>query len=54
MTQSELNRQISKQTGESMSEIARRGFTILTDLTNDGVDDEPQLPPTAAASTAAA
>ena len=28
MTQYELNRQISKQTGEPVAEIARRGFTI--------------------------
>ena len=41
MTQYELNRQISKQTGESMTEIARRGFTILKELPED-TDDEPQ------------
>ena len=40
MTQSELNRQISKQTGEPIAEIARRGFTILKELTDD-TDDEP-------------
>lgn len=32
MTQSELNRQIAKQTGESIADIARHGFTILTEL----------------------
>jgi len=41
MTQSELNRQISKQTGEPMTEIVRRGFTILAALPDDA-DDEPQ------------
>lgn len=41
MTQYELNRQISKQTGESMTEITRRGFTILKELPED-TDDEPQ------------
>ncbi|MCX7387495.1 MAG: hypothetical protein NTX48_12595 [Planctomycetales bacterium] len=41
MTQYELNRQISKQTGESMTEIARRGFTILKELPED-TDDETQ------------
>ncbi len=30
MKQSELNRAISKATGESVSEIARRGFVPLT------------------------
>ena len=40
MTQYELNRQISKQTGEPIAEIARHGFTILKELTDD-TDDEP-------------
>ena len=35
MTQSELNRQIAKQTGESVAEIARHGFTILKELSQD-------------------
>ena len=49
MTQSELNQQIAKQTGESMTEIVRRGFTILAALP-DADDDEPsqQTKPTAA------
>ena len=41
MTQHELNRQISKQTGESITDIARRGFTILKELPDDN-EDEPQ------------
>ncbi|HQZ67039.1 MAG TPA: hypothetical protein PLY87_18235 [Planctomycetaceae bacterium] len=41
MTQSELNRQIAKQTGEPITEIVRRGFTILAALPADA-DDEPQ------------
>ena len=40
MTQSELNHAIAKQTGEPVTEIARRGFTILTELPQDD-DDEP-------------
>ncbi len=48
MTQSELNRQISKQTGESIIEIARLGFTILKELT-DEMDNEPQQPKATAA-----
>ena len=49
MTQSELNRLIAKQTGEPITEIVRRGFTILVALPDDA-DDEPQQPmkPTAA------
>ena len=52
MTQYELNRQIAKQTGESIAEISRLGFTILTELPQDS-DVEPvpakALPRTAAA-----
>ena len=40
MTQSELNHAIAKQTGEPVTEIARRGFTILAKLPHDD-DDEP-------------
>ena len=40
MTQSELNHAIAKQTGEPVTEIARRGFTILAELPQDD-DDEP-------------
>ena len=49
MTQSELNRLIAKQTGEPITEIIRRGFTILAALPDDA-DDEPQqqMKPTAA------
>ncbi len=45
MTQSELNRQIAKQTGEPIAEIARRGFTILKELTDDTDDEPPQSRP---------
>ena len=38
MTQSELNHQIAKRTGESVTEIARHGFTILTELPEDSDD----------------
>lgn len=41
MTQSELNRQIARQTGEPITEIVRRGFTIQAALPDD-TDDEPQ------------
>ena len=30
MTQAELNRAVAKATGESVGEIARRGFVLLT------------------------
>ncbi len=40
MTQSELNQAIAKQTGEPVTEIARRGFTILAELPHHD-DDEP-------------
>ena len=42
MTQSELNQAIAKQTGESVTEIARHGFTILAELPQD--DDAESLP----------
>ena len=42
MTQLELNHEIARQTGESVAEIARHGFTILTEFPDDS-DDE--LPP---------
>ena len=40
MTQSELNDAIAKQTGESKTEIARRGFSLMSDVT-DG-DESPE------------
>ena len=48
MTQSELNRQIAKQTGESIADIAQHGFTILTELPRDE-DNEFRQPQTKAA-----
>ena len=48
MTQAELNRQIAKQTGESVADIARLGFTILTELPQDE-DNEFRQPQTKAA-----
>ena len=50
MTQSELNYEIARQTGESVAEIARHGFTILSELPQDD-DDEP-LPAEAVVSKA--
>ena len=41
MTQSELNHQIAKRTGESVTEIARLGFTILAELPEDDDVAEP-------------
>jgi hypothetical protein len=46
MTQLELNHAIARQTGEPITEIARRGFTILAALPQDD-DDEPQPAQTA-------
>ena len=51
MTQSELNQQIARRTGESLSDIARLGFTLQTDLPQDS-DDEWKLPDDAVAETA--
>ena len=51
MTQSELNHQIAKRTGESVAEIARHGFTILTELPED---DDVVQPPKGGAKTAVA
>ena len=38
---------MAKQTGEPVTEIARRGFTILAALLDDA-DDEPQQPESSA------
>ena len=39
MQQAELNRQVAQQLGESICEIARRGFSLVED-----VPDEPATP----------
>ena len=52
MTQSELNRQIARQTGESITDIARHGFTMLTELPEDS--DDVDQPPKGVATTAVA
>ena len=39
MNQTELNRQVAKQLGESICEIARRGFSLVEE-----VPDEPATP----------
>ncbi len=39
MQQAELNRQVAKQLGESICEIARRGFSLVEE-----VPDEPATP----------
>ncbi len=39
MQQAELNRQVAKQLGESICEIARRGFSLVEE-----VPDEPAKP----------
>jgi len=38
MNQTELNRQVAKQLGETVAEIARRGFSL------EDVPDEPARP----------
>ena len=40
MTQAELNRAVAKATGESVGEIARRGFVLLTPTP---VEEEPLI-----------
>ena len=44
MTQAELDRAVSRATGESMGTIRRQGFSILP-LTDDVSDDEPNILP---------
>lgn len=45
MTQSELNHAIAKQTGESVTEISRHGFSLMSDQTasTDEPDDSDDL-----------
>jgi hypothetical protein len=40
MTQAELNREVANATGESVREIQRRGFTLLT---RTPVESEPSV-----------
>ena len=40
MTQRELNHAISKQTGDSVTEIARRGFTLMSDEPDESSEPE--------------
>ena len=42
MTQTELDREVSRATGESMGTIRRQGFSILP-LPDDSFDDEPDV-----------
>ena len=42
MTQTELDREVSRATGESMGMIRRQGFSILP-LPDDSFDDEPDV-----------
>ena len=35
MSQTELNRQVAQQLGESISEIARRGFSLVEPISNE-------------------
>jgi hypothetical protein len=43
MTQAELDREVSRATGDSRDTIRRQGFSILP-LPDDFVDDEPDVP----------
>ena len=42
MTQADLDREVSRATGESVGTIRRQGFSILP-LPDDDVDDEPDV-----------
>lgn len=42
MSQAELDREVSRATGESVGTIRRQGFSILP-LPDDFVDDEPDV-----------
>lgn len=44
MTQVEIDREVSRATGETMGTIKRRGFSILP-LPGDYSDDEPHVLP---------
>jgi hypothetical protein len=44
MTQAELEREVSRATGESRDTIRRQGFSILP-LPSDYVDEEPDILP---------
>ena len=41
MKQAELNRQVAKQLGESICEIARRGFSFVEEVPDDAA--KPQV-----------
>ena len=41
MNQTELNRQVAQQLGESISEIARRGFSLVEEVPDDAA--KPQV-----------
>jgi hypothetical protein len=45
MTQSDLNRELARVTGESLSTIRRRGFSIMEPLTPCEFDPEPNILP---------
>ena len=40
MKQAELNRQVAKQLGESLSEIARRGFSLVEEVPDDAASPQ--------------
>ena len=42
MSQAELDREVSRATGESLGTIRRQGFSILP-LPDDAFDDEPDV-----------
>ena len=42
MTQAELDREVSRATGESVGTIRRQGFSMLP-LPDDAFDDEPDV-----------
>ena len=52
MNQTELNRQVAEQLGESISEIARRGFSLVEEVPDDTAS--PQVHQDEAVATVAA
>ena len=52
MNQTELNRQVAKQLGESICEIARRGFSLVEEVRDDAAS--PQVHQDEAVATVAA
>jgi len=45
MTQSDLNRELARITGESLSTIRRHGFSVIESIPSQEFDPEPNILP---------